>query len=182
MHFIITAHQAELNAAAKMRSWGFVDATSATGGSDGGIDVRSRQALAQVKWRGGVARSQTCSGCTGRGGQTRPKLCSSPPVGTAAGPRVRGWCLRMTRSECLPPGNVLPPNSAHRHQNRISHAFNRTLAPTPCCVATSTSVRAVTRSCRPIPTELNRVMSSSLWRPRAGFTITSPSSTSTSCV
>jgi hypothetical protein len=55
MDYITTAHQAELNAAAKMRSWGFIDATSTTGGSDGGIDVRSRTALAQVKWRGGVA-------------------------------------------------------------------------------------------------------------------------------
>ncbi|SIS11467.1 restriction endonuclease [Williamsia sterculiae] len=55
MNYITSAHQAELNAAAKMREWGFIDATATTGGSDGGIDVRSRKALAQVKWRGGVA-------------------------------------------------------------------------------------------------------------------------------
>ena len=54
MEYITTAHQAELNAAAKMRAMGYIDAVSTTGGSDGGIDVRSSRALAQVKWRGGV--------------------------------------------------------------------------------------------------------------------------------
>ncbi|MCU1694123.1 MAG: restriction endonuclease [Mycobacterium sp.] len=33
-----------------MRSWGYVDAVATTGGSDGGIDVRSSSALAQVKY------------------------------------------------------------------------------------------------------------------------------------
>ncbi len=46
-------HQAELNAAKAMRSWGFVDAVATTGGADGGLDVRSARALAQVKWRSG---------------------------------------------------------------------------------------------------------------------------------
>ncbi|WP_139319467.1 restriction endonuclease [Gordonia sp. CNJ-863] len=54
MHYITTPHQAELNAQDQMRSWGFVDAVATTGGSDGGIDVRSSRALAQVKWKGGV--------------------------------------------------------------------------------------------------------------------------------
>lgn len=54
MDYIITPHQAELNAAAKMREMGYTDAQATTGGSDGGIDVRSSAALAQVKWRGGV--------------------------------------------------------------------------------------------------------------------------------
>ena len=38
-----------------MREWGFTDAVATTGGADGGIDVRSSRALAQVKWRGGLA-------------------------------------------------------------------------------------------------------------------------------
>lgn len=54
MPFITTPHQAELNAASKMRDWGFTDAAATTGGADGGVDVRSSRALAQVKWRGGV--------------------------------------------------------------------------------------------------------------------------------
>lgn len=55
MQFITNFHQAELNAAEKMRLWGFPDAIATTGGADGGIDVRSSAALAQVKWKGGVA-------------------------------------------------------------------------------------------------------------------------------
>ena len=54
MPFITTPHQAELNAQDVMRSWGFADAVATTGGSDGGIDVHSSRALAQVKWKGGV--------------------------------------------------------------------------------------------------------------------------------
>lgn len=48
---IATPKQAELNAAAQMVSWGYVDAASPMHGADGGIDVRSNQALAQVKFR-----------------------------------------------------------------------------------------------------------------------------------
>lgn len=55
MQYITTPHQAELNAADKMKSWGFTDAVATTGGTDGGIDVRSSRALAQVKWKGGAA-------------------------------------------------------------------------------------------------------------------------------
>ncbi|MFN3008600.1 restriction endonuclease [Mycolicibacterium wolinskyi] len=48
---ITTPKQAELNAAEVLRSWGYVDAVSPMHGADGGIDVRSSQALAQVKFR-----------------------------------------------------------------------------------------------------------------------------------
>ncbi|MFC8615991.1 restriction endonuclease [Micromonospora purpureochromogenes] len=41
---------AESNAAAWMRSWGFGDARVTQGGADAGVDVRSRGALAQVKF------------------------------------------------------------------------------------------------------------------------------------
>lgn len=54
MDYITTPQRAELNAQAQMQSWGFTDAVATTGGSDGGIDVRSSRALAQVKWKGGV--------------------------------------------------------------------------------------------------------------------------------
>ncbi|NDZ93342.1 restriction endonuclease [Streptomyces sp. SID6673] len=54
MQYISTPHQAELNAQDQMRSWGFIDAVATTGGADGGLDVRSSRALAQVKWKGGV--------------------------------------------------------------------------------------------------------------------------------
>lgn len=51
MH-VTTPKDAELNAAAVMRSWGYLDAVSPEHGADGGIDVRSSKALAQVKFRG----------------------------------------------------------------------------------------------------------------------------------
>ncbi|UNQ40960.1 restriction endonuclease [Prescottella equi] len=53
--YINDFHEAELNAERVMREWGFTDAVATTGGADGGIDVRSSTALAQVKWKGGVA-------------------------------------------------------------------------------------------------------------------------------
>lgn len=43
-------HAAELNAARWMRMWGWYDAAVTPTGADGGIDVRSSGALAQVKW------------------------------------------------------------------------------------------------------------------------------------
>jgi hypothetical protein len=42
---------AEHNAAAWMRCWGFGDAAAQPGGSDGGVDVRASGALAQVKFK-----------------------------------------------------------------------------------------------------------------------------------
>ena len=46
---IDTWQKAEQNAAAWMRYWGFKDAKVTQGGADGGVDVRSRRAIAQVK-------------------------------------------------------------------------------------------------------------------------------------
>lgn len=52
IQYIDDFHQAEVNAERVMKSWGFTDAKATTGGADGGIDVRSSRALAQVKWKG----------------------------------------------------------------------------------------------------------------------------------
>lgn len=49
LQHITNLHKAELSAAATIESCGFTDAVSTTGGADGGIDVRSSRALAQVK-------------------------------------------------------------------------------------------------------------------------------------
>ncbi|MBB0998291.1 restriction endonuclease [Dietzia maris] len=54
MEYITDPHKAEKNATQLMRQWGFADAVAGTGGADGGVDVRSKRALAQVKWKGGV--------------------------------------------------------------------------------------------------------------------------------
>lgn len=50
-----TPKDAELNAAEKMRIWGYLDAASPLHSADGGIDVRSTRALAQVKFRSSKA-------------------------------------------------------------------------------------------------------------------------------
>ncbi|MFE7720130.1 restriction endonuclease [Nocardia rhizosphaerihabitans] len=55
MEFIRTPRQAELNAAEVMKRLGYVDATATEVGADGGIDIRARGALAQVKWKGAAA-------------------------------------------------------------------------------------------------------------------------------
>ncbi|MGY1580899.1 restriction endonuclease [Streptomyces sp. MN13] len=43
--------EAERNAAAWMRHWGYHDAAARPGGADGGVDVRSARALGQVKFQ-----------------------------------------------------------------------------------------------------------------------------------
>jgi hypothetical protein len=50
LHQIRSWRDAETNAATWMRRWGYSDATVTNGGADGGIDVRSERALAQVKY------------------------------------------------------------------------------------------------------------------------------------
>lgn len=51
MDYIRTPQQAERNAAEQMRALGFADAQVTRGGADGGIDVRSSRAIAQVKYQ-----------------------------------------------------------------------------------------------------------------------------------
>ncbi|MEU1182564.1 restriction endonuclease [Streptomyces sp. NPDC005820] len=61
--------EAEHNAAAWMRHWGYADARARPGGSDGGVDVRSRRALGQVKYQGaavGRPELQRLFGARGR--------------------------------------------------------------------------------------------------------------------
>lgn len=67
-------HQAELNAAKAMRSWGFLDAVATTGGADGGIDVRSSQVLAQVKWRSGTTGRPEVQQLVGARGSSTHRL------------------------------------------------------------------------------------------------------------
>jgi hypothetical protein len=48
--YIFSPEEAEHFVAAQMRDMGFADATVTESGPDGGIDVRARGAVAQVKW------------------------------------------------------------------------------------------------------------------------------------
>lgn len=54
MEYITSPTEAEENAAAKMREFGFDDAETTGGSADAGIDVQSSRAIAQVKWQGAV--------------------------------------------------------------------------------------------------------------------------------
>ena len=74
MPFITTPKQAELNAAEVMRSWGFLDAVSPKHGADGGIDVRSSKALAQVKFRSSKAGRPEIQNLVGARGSDHTKL------------------------------------------------------------------------------------------------------------
>ncbi|MBW0286007.1 hypothetical protein ATN38_08065 [Rhodococcus sp. FH8] len=55
MAFIASAREAEINAAARMREFGFGDAQATPIGADGGVDVRSSRAIAEVKWKSAQA-------------------------------------------------------------------------------------------------------------------------------
>lgn len=72
---VTTPKQAELNAAEKMVAWGYLDAVSPMQGADGGIDVRSTKALAQVKFRGHQAGRPEIQNLYGaRAGETSKAL------------------------------------------------------------------------------------------------------------
>lgn len=67
--YVASDRQAEQMAAAAMRAMGFPDARETPVGPDGGVDVRSRAAIAQVKFRGAqTPRSdvQRVAGARGR--------------------------------------------------------------------------------------------------------------------
>lgn len=67
---------AEHNAAAWMRHWGFSDAQAKPGGADGGIDVRSRRALGQVKYQAAaVGRPELQNLFGARGRDMEKQLC-----------------------------------------------------------------------------------------------------------
>lgn len=74
MKYIIDAHEAELRAADNLKRWGFSDAVATTGGTDGGIDVRSKRALAQVKWKGGATGRPDCQRLVGARGNGTEQL------------------------------------------------------------------------------------------------------------
>ncbi|MFI8696761.1 restriction endonuclease [Dietzia maris] len=74
MNYIDTPDAAELNAQNLMCSWGYLDAVAGTGGADGGIDVRSTRALAQVKWKGGVTGRPDCQKLVGARGTGTEQL------------------------------------------------------------------------------------------------------------
>lgn len=74
MEYITDPRAAELNTASIMVSWGYLDAKATAIGADGGIDVRSKSALAQVKWRGGMVGRPDIQRLYGAGGGSSKSL------------------------------------------------------------------------------------------------------------
>lgn len=70
---IQSAHDAELNAAAEMRKLGFTQVVVSPIGPDAGIDVRSREALAQVKWKDATVGRPDLQRLYGARGEDRSK-------------------------------------------------------------------------------------------------------------
>ncbi|MFI2837548.1 restriction endonuclease [Mycolicibacterium sp. PDY-3] len=70
---VTTPKQAEFNAAEWMRSVGYLDAVSPEHGADGGIDVRSTKALAQVKYRSSKAGRPEIQNLVGARGSDHTK-------------------------------------------------------------------------------------------------------------
>lgn len=73
MDYIRNPHDAELIAAETMRNWGYLDAVASPVGADGGIDVHSRHAIAQVKWKGAVVGRPDCQRLVGARGTDTSK-------------------------------------------------------------------------------------------------------------
>ncbi|MBM4574816.1 hypothetical protein GS896_27550 [Rhodococcus hoagii] len=73
MVVIRSAYDAELNAAAEMRKLGFTQVTVSPVGPDAGIDVHSREALAQVKWKDGTVGRPDLQRLYGARGENRSK-------------------------------------------------------------------------------------------------------------
>lgn len=71
---IQTWQDAEHNAAAWIRHWGYPDARVTAGGADGGIDVRARGALAQVKFRAAQVGRPDLQRLVGASGRSNAQL------------------------------------------------------------------------------------------------------------
>lgn len=110
---IRTAAEAEINAAEQMQKLGYGDATALLGGTDGGIDVYSSRAYAQVKWRGGSAGKSDLENLYGtRGTSHARKLLyfSGPGYTDEAVDYADAVGIALFR--CEPDGET-PPLGAH---------------------------------------------------------------------
>lgn len=121
MEYIRTPHQAEQNAAARMRELGFSDAVATTGGPDGGVDVRASGALAQVKWRGGVAGRPELQQLFGaRGADFKRKLLYFSAAGYSQHAQDYARSASIALFTYDPTGTLTPEN--HQARNLVSEA------------------------------------------------------------
>lgn len=128
MDYIITPHQAEVNAQNLMRSWGYSDAVAGAGGADGGIDVRSKRALAQVKWKGGVTGRPDCQRLVGARGTGSEQLFFFSANGYSAQAIEYADEVGMALFTYDPVGAAEPVNPAAR---RVSENAGLQVPPPP---------------------------------------------------
>lgn len=112
MRFIRSAHEAELNAAEKMREMGYTDAVAMPAGPDGGIDVKSSRAIAQVKWRGGQTGSPDIQNLFGaRGTNQDVDMLFFSAAGYSKSAQRYADDLGVMLFTYDPDGSVVPENS-----------------------------------------------------------------------
>lgn len=128
MEFITSAHQAELNAQALMRSWGLFDAQAGAGGADGGIDVRSKRALAQVKWKGGATGRPDCQRLVGARGNGTEQLFFFSASGYSAQAIEYADQVGMALFTYDPVGAAEPVNPA---ASRVMESAGKQVPPPP---------------------------------------------------
>lgn len=124
MPHIHTPQEAEVNAALRMRELGFRDAAVTGGGADGGIDVRSSSALAQVKWRGGmVGRPELQALYGARGADLSKKLLFFAASNYSKQAVDYGDRNQIALFLYEPVGTLVPMN---KHASVLIHAGSRT--------------------------------------------------------
>jgi hypothetical protein len=110
---IRTAAEAEVNAAEQMQRLGYHDATALLGGVDGGIDVYSARAYAQVKWRGGRADRADLQNLYGaRGTSSGRDLLYFAAAGYTDDAVEYAEALGIALFRCEPDGET-PPVGSH---------------------------------------------------------------------
>ncbi|WP_299577498.1 restriction endonuclease [uncultured Williamsia sp.] len=124
--YIRDAATAEQNAAARMRDLGFTDARTTPPGADNGIDVVSRSALAQVKWRGAqVPRSDIQRLFGARGTRTRLALLFFSASGYSKAAVECANDLGVMLFEYDPDGSITPRGHAAHHHVQALEAQRR---------------------------------------------------------
>ncbi|MCZ2826086.1 MULTISPECIES: restriction endonuclease [unclassified Modestobacter] len=121
VHQISSWQDAEINAASWMRHWGHSDAAVTNGGADGGIDVRSERALAQVKYLAAAVGRPDLQrlGGVGLGEPGKQLFFFSGTDYTATALEyadATGMALFTYRLD----GSMAPASSAARHVMRVS--------------------------------------------------------------
>ncbi|PQP25956.1 restriction endonuclease [Rhodococcus opacus] len=127
---IRTAAEAEINAAEQMQKLGYGDATALLGGADGGIDVYSSRAYAQVKWRGGSAGKSDLANLYGtRGTSHARKLLYFSGPGYTDEAVDYADTVGIALFRCEPDGET-PPVGVHAPK-LVAAARNSTVAVAP---------------------------------------------------